>query len=317
MYRSRYLGRLTSKLLRKQVDGNRITATHRLTAVRCIGSSDYDKVIPGVRHEYGSLGDMPLPSRRVSWQAEHNRDIQNVTQKALIYEMTQQQSRTIEQVVPWFLANMPESYFRQIPENFRMSHVKAISAVKDAEMDLHLNLQAHMQDGRKVLTFIRPGTKAGTLLKMIMELPYKDNDGADYMPLTRLHVFSTEDETMSLNMFVYGLREASASDVSEDVYATILDYAETVQRGELTQTQTTDGLTHPSASPLFEHDRLVEYIKKCSQNYINFGITNPRRFLQQMEMFNEVSGSEGTAIHIEPDSVEPNHFWVDVAVRIS
>uniref|UniRef100_A0A7S3KZB4 Glutamate/phenylalanine/leucine/valine/L-tryptophan dehydrogenase C-terminal domain-containing protein n=1 Tax=Amphora coffeiformis TaxID=265554 RepID=A0A7S3KZB4_9STRA len=310
MYRSRYLGRLTAKLVRKQVGGN-----YRLKAVRCLGTKDYDKVIPGVRHEYGSLGDMPMPSRRVSWQAEHNQDIQNVTQKALIYEMTQQQSRTIEQVVPWFLENMPESYFRQIPENFRMSHVKAISAVKDADMDLHLNLQAHMPDGRKVLTFIRPGTQAGTLLKMIMELPYKDNDGDDYMPLTRLHVFSTEDETMSLNMFVYGLREATASDVSEDVYESILDYASMVQRGEVTQTP--DGLSHPSPSPLFEHDRLVEYIKKCSQNYINFGLTNPRRFLQQMEMFNEVSGSEGTAIHIEPDSVEPNHFWVDVAVANS
>jgi glutamate dehydrogenase len=83
------------------------------------------------------LGDTPLPSSRVTpWQAEHNHDIQSVTQKALIYELTQQQSRTIEDIVPWFLGNMPPSYFRQIPEAFRLSHVKAISAIKDANMDL-------------------------------------------------------------------------------------------------------------------------------------------------------------------------------------
>lgn len=280
------------------------------------GKDYYDRVVPGARHEYGSLGDMPSgPSSRVSWQAEHNQDIQKVTQKALIYELTQQQSRTIEDVVPWFLANMPSSYFRQIPETFRLSHVKAISAILDADLDLHLNLQAHTHDGRKVLTFIRPGTAPGTLLKMIMELPYKDNDGSDYMPLTRLHVFSTDDEKMSLNMFVYGQREGGLQDITEEHVAPILEYAAKVQSGDLVKTA--DGLLHPTASPLFEQDRLMDYLGKCGQNYINFGLSNPRRFLQQMEMFDYVSGTEGTAIHIEPDAVEPNHFWVDVAVANS
>ena len=315
MFRSRHFSRVSIKTLREHVGSRNAIVKSRAIPVRCFGT-DYDKIIPGARNEYGSLGDMPsIPTQPVSWQATHHQDIQNVTQKALIYELTQQQSRTIEDVVPWFLENMPASYFRQIPENFRISHVKAISAVKDAEMDLHLNLQAHMPDGRRVLTFIRPGTAPGTLLKMIMELPYKDSDGSDYVPLTRLHVFSTEDEQMSLNMFVYGLPDSTPSNVSEEVVLPILEYAGMVQRGELSKTP--DGLLHPSASPLFEHDRLMEYLGKCSQNYINFGLSNPRRFLQQMEMFDAVSGSEGTAIHIEPDSVEPNHFWVDVAVANS
>mmetsp|Transcript_25868 Transcript_25868/g.38257 ORF Transcript_25868/g.38257 Transcript_25868/m.38257 type:complete len:226 (-) Transcript_25868:27-704(-) len=41
------------------------------------------------------------------WQAEHNVDIQRVTQTAIIHDLTQQQTKTIEQVVPWFLDNMP------------------------------------------------------------------------------------------------------------------------------------------------------------------------------------------------------------------
>lgn len=313
MFRSRHLAKLTSTLLRKQRLGS--PAKFQQMAVRCFGYK-YDDIVPGARQEYGSLGDMPIPTTPASWQAEHNQDIQNVTQKALIYELTQQQSRTIEEVVPWFLNNMPAAYFRQIPENFRIAHVKAISAVTDANMDLHLNLQAHLPDGRRVLTFIRPGTAPGTLLNMIMELPYKDNDDSDYMPLTRLHVFSSEDEKMSLNMFVYGTREAAPSEVTEDLVTPILEYAELVQKGDL-GTKTPDGLKHPTASPLFEKETLMGYLGKCSHNYINFGLSNPRRFLQQMEMFDEVSGSEGTAVHIEPDSVEPNHFWVDVAVANS
>ena len=69
-----------------------------------------------------------------SWQASHNLDIQRVTQKAMIHELTQQQTRSIEKVVPWFLNTMPAPYFRQVPESFRLDHIKAISAIKDANM---------------------------------------------------------------------------------------------------------------------------------------------------------------------------------------
>jgi hypothetical protein len=44
---------------------------------------------------------------KTSWQAQHNIDIQRVTQTAIIHELTQQQTKTIESVVPWFLKNMP------------------------------------------------------------------------------------------------------------------------------------------------------------------------------------------------------------------
>jgi len=74
-----------------------------------------DVIVPGSRFEYGSLGEgLPLPSKAATpWQAEHNIDVQRVTQKAIVYELTQQQTRTIEDVVPWFLEVMPTSYFRQ------------------------------------------------------------------------------------------------------------------------------------------------------------------------------------------------------------
>ena len=47
------------------------------------------------------------PSDKTAWQAEHNIDIQRVTQTAMIHELTQQQIATIEKTVPWFLEEMP------------------------------------------------------------------------------------------------------------------------------------------------------------------------------------------------------------------
>lgn len=80
----------------------------------------------------------PTRSDKTAWQPELNIDIQRVTQTAIIHELTQQQVSTIEKTVPWFLDVMPGSYFRQVPEDFRMGHLKAISAIKDANMDCKL-----------------------------------------------------------------------------------------------------------------------------------------------------------------------------------
>jgi len=209
-----------------------------------------------------------------------------------------------------------QSYFRQVPEKFRNDHIKAIAAVKDANMDLYLNLKAHLSDGRQVLTFIRPGTAPGTLLEMVQALPWKHNS-IDYLPLTRILVFSTKDESMSLNMFVYGVKPTAQPGRFDELEAgrSVLEYAERVQMGEIESLE---------PSPLFERDSLVSFLARCSENFINAFASDPRRCLQQRALFDQVSGTEGTRVRIEPASFEDEdeyhhrlgqqHYWVDVAV---
>lgn len=250
------------------------------------------------------------PASKASWQPQHNEDIQRVTQTAIIHELTQQQTRTIGSVVPWFLSNMPASYFRQVPEPFRMDHIKAISAIKDANMDLHLNLQSHLPDGRTVLTFIRPGTEPGILLAMTKDLPWNHNS-EEYIPLSRVQVFSTLDESMSLNMFVYGELPKRSSDV-EVTGSRILAYAEALMRGDFV------GETrHAQPSPLFERESLIQYLRKCNESYITR--SDPRRFLQQFELFERISGTEGMATTIEESLMDDSsgHYWIDIAVANS
>ena len=183
----------------------------------------------------------------------------------------------------------------------------------DANMDLYLNLKAQMPDGRQVYTFIRPGTQPGTLLHMLEDLRSMDGtDAHEYMPLTRLHVWSTEDESMSLNMFVYGLRETRPDDANFVELATpILEYAKRVQEGEFLNDP--NGL-HPSPSPRFEEEELLNYLGKCSHNYLTFGSGSPRRFLQHREIIHTVSGTEGTSVHVESEEDHPGHYWIDVAM---
>ena len=71
-------------------------------------------------------------------------------------------------------------------------------------MDHYLNLKSTTSDGTEVITMIRPGIKSGNLLAMVKELPhtiYSD----DYKKLTRAQVFSAADDSMSINVFVFGV----------------------------------------------------------------------------------------------------------------
>jgi len=130
---------------------------HQQQQIRSISSIDepsihYNSNNNNAQDVYRKLSTQPSSSSDEfrSWQASHNIDIQRVTQTAMIHELTQQQTRSIEKVVPWFLATMPAPYFRQVPESFRLDHIKAISAIKDANMDMHMNLKTHLPDGRQV-----------------------------------------------------------------------------------------------------------------------------------------------------------------------
>jgi glutamate dehydrogenase len=203
---------------------------------------------------------------------------------------------------------MPASYFRQVPEKFRNDHIKAISAVKDANMDLYLNLKSHLSDGRQVLTFARPGTQPGTLLKMVEELPWKfEND----LPLTRILVFSSNDESLSLNMFVYGNKVHPAHGPDNTAGTVILEYAARVNNGDVPGVD---------PSPLYEPASMKEFLSKCSDNYINAVAKNdPRRFLLQRQLFQQVYGTEGTRVNIEQAKAQDGigNYWVDVAVANS
>jgi len=155
----------------------KVTKNERLRALH--GSS---------KNEDPLRGSSKAQDQKQPWQAMNNIDIQRVTQQAMLRELTMQQSLTLEAVVPWFLENMPQSYFGQVPESFRMDHIKAIAAIKEANMELYLNLKSHTPDGRTVLTFIRPGTDKGMLMKLVKEIPFTLTS-KDYQPLSRAMVF--------------------------------------------------------------------------------------------------------------------------------
>jgi hypothetical protein len=201
---------------------------------------------------------------------------------------------------------MPASYFRQVPWDTRINHIKAISAIKEANMDLYMNTKSHLADGRLCLTFLRPGpTKPGGLLQLVKEeLPW-DHVAKSSLPLSRVVVYTSKDETMTLHMFVYGeekiLDQPSPSHYI-NVGSQVLELAERIQKGEFIN----DPL-YPKPARYFETEPLLEYMKKCSFSYLShLSLSNPRRFLSQRKMFAEVSGTENMSLSVE--EVRNMHF---------
>lgn len=125
MSSSRWLYRLSQQSSTRFARRSKIIAATTLRGFASKNSSSNDEttkkppsysdtIMPGApRHQYGSLGEaIPSPGMTAStkaWQAAHNSDVQRVTQKAMIYELIHEQTRTIESVIPWFLENMPET----------------------------------------------------------------------------------------------------------------------------------------------------------------------------------------------------------------
>lgn len=179
-------------------------------------------------------------------------------------------------------------------------------------MDMHMNLKTHLPDGRQVLTFIRPGTMPGLLLNMIKELPFNQRS-EEYMPLSRIQIYSAEDDSMSLNLFVYGEETKQETDVTL-TGSHILEYAQQVMDGSLPP-QDEYGRPNPKPNDSFERENLIEHMEKCSESYILR--SDPRRFLSQMQLFEKVSGSDNISVSTEYSYLDENndeHYWVDIAL---
>lgn len=159
---------------------------------------------------------------------------------------------------------------------------------------VHLNLKTYLKDGRLVLTYIRPGNKPGSLHRLLKDLLWNHNkDG--YKPLSRVQIFSTKDESMTISIFIYGDENA---DVLEDPLTSgehILNYAEQLRMGKSHEVYFS--ALNEDDKAFLQQENLNSYLKKCSGHYITKSI--PRHFLRQMFLFKKVSGTEAMEVMIE------------------
>eukprot|EP01035_Chromulina_nebulosa_P043826 gene43826-59363_t len=105
-----------------------------------------------------------------SWVPTESSVLQKVTTQALIHEVSLQQMDASAKWVPWFLKNLPASYFRQVPESTRKQHLKAIIALKELQSELSLSIDTKHDDGSSEKTYIITDNIPGLLHRQIKSL---------------------------------------------------------------------------------------------------------------------------------------------------
>ncbi|OWZ23165.1 NAD-specific glutamate dehydrogenase [Phytophthora megakarya] len=189
--------------------------------------------------------------------------------------------------VPWFLENMPPSYFRSIHEEDRLQHLNAITALLGAEQPEVL-LRSPDQ---KVFSHFRSGANfPGRLANVLEQLP-QTVDGAT---LARVKIFTALDDSLGLDIFRFGQQELFQNKTEDEkrARASIQQFCADIQTGKYA-----DNECYPKAGPHFEPEVVDAFLNNCNTMYVQF--SHPRRLAKQLELFQRVRGSEGVVVDVE------------------
>ena len=148
---------------------------------------------------------------------------------------------------------------------------------------MSLSIKTVTSDNRRVITFISPSNTPGLILSQLSQLPSYPSRS-----LSRVQIYTSDDNTMCLNMYTYGeeMKSGAGQHNPEEVASGILDHAARLQKGEFSSNS-----RYPSPNAdLFERESLVSYMKSCTSSYLS--LSDHRRFLLQRELFDRVTGGE-------------------------
>ena len=104
-----------------------------------------------------------------------------------IAKVVSRYARTQEQLVPWFLEQMPRSYFALVPESSQLAHLQAAAGLFDPARGFDVLDEvraASLDDG--TVTYLTSGNAPGTLARQVRTL-------AGQGELTGLKVFTSRD----------------------------------------------------------------------------------------------------------------------------
>ncbi len=176
-------------------------------------------------------------------------------------------------VVPWFVSQMPPSYFQDTDRPSQLAHLRAIIAARASGRPVDLTLRS--EDGRQ-LTLIRSQNFPGILAELVAQLPLDRS-------LRAAKIHSSFDGSLVLDTFVFGEPEP-------------FDSRDPRQAAKLTET-----IKYAKDQKLdWTPDQISAYFAGCSAEYVL--TCTPLRVAAHWKLFSRVSGSDGTVIELEPES---------------
>ncbi len=191
---------------------------------------------------------------------------------------------TAEEVVPWFVEQMPLVYFQDTDPATRLAHVRAIIAAKASGQPPKITLRS--EDGLK-WTMIRPLDYPGVLADLVHELPQEP-------ALRSAKIHPAADNSLVLDVFEFGEAESfNENDPRQrEKLERTIEYAR-------------------QHEPEWSEEEIRTHFRRCDAEYIL--TVTPLRFSHHWKLWKRLSGTDGTSVELERES-DPTLSRIIVAV---
>eukprot|EP00466_Bigelowiella_natans_P013510 jgi/Bigna1/137461/aug1.39_g12169 len=156
----------------------------------------------------GKNDDLPELRRQATlgWMKEGEDDLfEDALKKSLVHDLVDDNRGSANQVVPWFLTNMPRDYFSQLSKKIWYGHLRALNALFEMKETPDLALTSPCNNW---VTFIKSHNYVGLMEEMLKELP------TDQTP-TLVRMFTSKDCILAINVFGYGKQTLAQDDEFE------------------------------------------------------------------------------------------------------
>ncbi|MCP3905945.1 MAG: glutamate dehydrogenase [Planctomycetes bacterium] len=202
----------------------------------------------------------------------------------VVHDVSASLQETAEEVVPWFMENMPLVYFQDTERAVQLSHLRAIIAARASGIPIELTLRN--EDGSE-WTSMRPQDYPGVLAELVSKLPHDRR-------LRAAKIHTADDGKLVLDTFEFG--EPDRFDPDDPKQAEKLRL--TIEHGG-------------SHVPPVSATEITEHFHRCSAEYIL--TVTPLRLCNQLELFRTLEGTDGTVVALERES-DPSLSRIVVAV---
>lgn len=205
----------------------------------------------------------------------------------VIDQVTNSLRTTAEEVVPWFLDQMPLMYFQDTSEEDQLAHLRAMIAAKASGRPIELTLRS---EDASQWTMMRPRDYPGVLAEIMEELPWDQT-------LRTAKIHTATDGELVLDTFEFGEPTPFTIDDTDhiDRLNEMIAYAE-------------------EHMPDITVEQVREYFARSSEEYIM--TVTPLRMAKHWELVDRLSGTDGTTVELERET-DPTLSRIIVAVSNS
>jgi len=217
--------------------------------------------------------------RSLGWMQEDTDIFEEAMKKSLVHDLVEDNRGSANQVVPWFLQQMPMDYFNQVSKKIWYGHLRALNALFEMKESPDLILTSPCENW---ITFIKSHNYAGLMDEMITELPHNKSPNL-------VRMFTSKDCVLAVNVFGYGEQQLATM---QDIESRYLD----------SMMAHFDTFTEEESPELFTKEAMVEFMQNCPKSYLN--LCTPQRFIRQRKQYGRVLGSELVDV-----VVERNYQW--------